>query len=231
MTELQADLLALWQDRALPVQLSFKLQWASLTGGELAFALNSHCPYPNISNINLDVILFIEGLNSESPVRFLLDSGAAVSVIKQDSFPKQSHSDITETKTSAVTANGTLLNVVGKITVTDAMERFTCDHTFVVINNVTVDCLLGADFLRKHEEILDCQNGTLVLYRVSHYPHSCRVFLHGPNSRRSNIEIEVCTIQLMHCKVNGNFDYSTEVIEPPVQVLGCLSICCCSITG
>ena len=44
-----------------------------------------------------------------------------MSVIKQESLPKQSHSDITGTKTSAVTANGTPLNVVGQITLTVSM--------------------------------------------------------------------------------------------------------------
>ena len=43
------------------------------------------------------------------------------------------------------------------------MEQFTYDHTFAVINNLTVDCLSGDDFLRKHEAILDSQNGTLVI--------------------------------------------------------------------
>ena len=85
---------------------------------------DSHRPHPNIANINLDVILFTEGFINKSPVRFLLDSGAAVSVIKQKSLPKQSHSDITETKTSAVTANGSRLNVVGQITLAVSMEQF-----------------------------------------------------------------------------------------------------------
>ena len=49
---------------------------------------DSHWPHPNTANINLDVILFTEGLINKSPVRFLLDSGAAVSVIKQESLPE-----------------------------------------------------------------------------------------------------------------------------------------------
>ena len=56
-----------------------------------------------------------------------------MSVIKQDSVPKQSHSDITETETLAITANGAPLNVVRQMTLTVTMEQFTCDHTFVVI--------------------------------------------------------------------------------------------------
>ena len=50
-----------------------------------------------------------------------------------------------------------------QITLTVVMEHCTYDYTFAVINNLTVDCILCADFLRKHKAILDCQNGTLVL--------------------------------------------------------------------
>ena len=76
------------------------------TGGELGQTVNdNHHPQPNIANINLAAILFTEGLINQSPVRFLLDSVAALSVIRLESLPKQKHSDITETKTSAVSAS------------------------------------------------------------------------------------------------------------------------------
>ena len=142
-----------------------------------------------------------------------------MSVIKQDSLPKQSHSDITETKTLAVTANGTPLNVIGQITLTVAMEQFTCDHTFAVINNLTVNCLLGADFLRKHEAILDFQNGTLVLGAHTIPIHAGYSYTAQTDcmavTLRSNIEIAGRTIQLIPCKVNGDFSDSAGFIEPP----------------
>ena len=83
--------------------------------------MNTHRLHLNIANTNLDVILLTEGLINESPVRFLLDCGAAVSVIKEHSLPKQGHSDITEIKTLAVTVNRTPLEVVGQITLTVSM--------------------------------------------------------------------------------------------------------------
>ena len=73
-----------------------------------------------------------------------------MSVIKQKSLPKQSHCDIKETEILAVTANGAPLNVVRQITHTVTMEQFTCDHTFIIIYNLTVDCLLGVDFLAQY---------------------------------------------------------------------------------
>ena len=72
--------------------------------GSCPSPVNNHRPHPNIANINLNVILFTEGLINESP-KFLLDSGAVVPVIMQEYLPKHSHNDITETKTSAVAAN------------------------------------------------------------------------------------------------------------------------------
>ena len=35
------------------------------------------------------------------------------------------------------------------------------DHQLIVVNNLTVDCLLGADFLQKHGTVLDCCSNTL----------------------------------------------------------------------
>ena len=88
--------------------------------------------------------------------------------------------------------------------------------------------LLGADFLRKHEAILDCQNGTLVLGAHTipihaGYSHTAQTDCMAV-TLRSNIEIAARTIQLIPCKVNGNFCDSAGFIDPPVQVLGCLSM-------
>ena len=79
--------------------------------------------------------------------------------------------------------------------------------------------LLGADFLRKHEAILDCQNGTLVLGAHTipihaGYSHTAQTDCMEV-TLRSNIEIAGRTIQLILCKVNGNFCDSAGFIEPP----------------
>ena len=61
----------------------------------------------------------------------------------------------------AVGANGTPLDVVGQTTVTLQLGNFKVDHQFIVVRNLTVDCLLGADFLPQHSSILDCHINTL----------------------------------------------------------------------
>ena len=58
-------------------------------------------------------------------------------------------------------ANGTPLDVVGQTTVSLQLGDFKVDHHFIVVNNLTVDCLLGADFLQTHGAVLDCCSNIL----------------------------------------------------------------------
>ena len=112
-----------------------------------------------------------------------------------------------------------------------SLGPFTCKYTFVVIHDLTVDCLLGADFLKKHGAVIDCKSGTLSLG-----PHA--VPIHNilqdvnvplqPNSPgevsvlvRATQEIPGHAIQLIICQVKGStssFENCMEgLIEPTVS--------------
>jgi len=96
------------------------------------------------------------------PDNFLVDSGAAVSVVHYNLVRDM---QLADTPSGAVGANGSPLDVVGQTTVTIILGYFTIKHNFVVVRNLTVDCLLGADFMRNHAAILDCDRNTLSLGR------------------------------------------------------------------
>ena len=64
-----------------------------------------------------------------------------------------------------MSANGSPLDIVGQTVVTVTLDNFTVNHNFTVVNNLTVDCLLGADFLERHAAILDCGRNTLMVGR------------------------------------------------------------------
>ena len=70
---------------------------------------------------------------------------------------------ITKVNTYAVGANGTPLDVVGQTIVALQLGDFRVDHEFTVVHYLTPDCLLGADFLQRHADILDCRNNILSL--------------------------------------------------------------------
>ena len=82
------------------------------------------------------------------PTKILLDTGAAVSVARYDLLPEEYRQRLIESP-GAVGANGTPLDVVGKTNMTVSLGAFTTEEEFTVIRNLTVDCLLGAEFLER----------------------------------------------------------------------------------
>jgi len=88
--------------------------------------------------------LRVSGLFERKHVQFLLDSGAAVSVCCHDLLP-----------------NGILLDIQGQVTTNVAIGPFRATQEFVVVTDLTVYCLLGADFLLRHGAVLNCKARTL----------------------------------------------------------------------
>jgi len=91
---------------------------------------------------------------------FLLDSGAAISVVHHMLLP--SHIGISSPTTAAVSATGALLDIAGRATLSVSLGTFTTTHEFTVVHHLTVDCLLGADFLKRYRAVVNCGNSTLV---------------------------------------------------------------------
>ena len=111
---------------------------------------NSEC-----YSITSNTILRINGLLGHSPVTILLDSGAAMSVVRLDTLPSEITYKITEAKLAPVGANGTPLDVVGQIQIPVKIGTYQTEQVFTVVNTLTVDCLLGGDDLVIHEVIID----------------------------------------------------------------------------
>ena len=95
-----------------------------------------------VSNVNS--IYCVNGFIGETPINFLVDSGAAMSVVH---YNLVRHLHFMSTTSCAVGANGSPLDVVGQTTATITLGSFTVDHNFIVVRNLMVDCLLGADFI------------------------------------------------------------------------------------
>ena len=117
----------------------------------------------NTPTVNLNTILCTDGFTNSLPITFLLDLGAAVSVVRFGSLSSEDHRAMIRTELLTVSANGTSLHVQGQIQLLVSLGPFTYKHAFVVIHDLTVDCLLGANFLKKHGAVIDCKSGTLSL--------------------------------------------------------------------
>ena len=105
--------------------------------------------------------LYVNGKINNHQTDFLLDSGAAISVICQTILPTDT--EIRSSAAAAVGATGTPLVVKGHVTLSVSMGHLTVMHEFTVVQNLSVSCLLGTDFLRRYNVIVDCGNCLLHL--------------------------------------------------------------------
>ena len=96
-------------------------------------------------------------------VSFLVDSGAAVSVVSYDILPPSARSSMNGTPPLTIGANGIPLDVLGIVNVMVDLETIKVHHDFVVARKLTVECLLGMDFLSRHGAVIDCSNCKLTL--------------------------------------------------------------------
>ena len=133
---------------------------ASQEDGRLATPLT----YIHYSTNNMPLAsatFYVKGSINNKQTEFLLDSGAAISVIHQRMLPTDM--EIRSAATTAVGATGTPLVIKGHVMLSVLLGQLTVMHKFTVVQDLTVSCLLGADFLRRYNAIVDCGNCLLHL--------------------------------------------------------------------
>ena len=79
-----------------------------------------------------------------------------------------SHTSISGSATAAVSTTGAPLDIAGQATLTVSLGMFTVTHEFIVVRHLTVDCLLGADFLKRYKAVIDCGNSALYFTNRNH---------------------------------------------------------------
>ena len=113
--------------------------------------------------------LQVHGMLAGRSIGFLIDSGAAVSVVAYGVLPSSVRAEINSAAPSAIGANGSPLDVVGRVNIPILLDTFSTNQSFIVVHKLTVDCLLGMDFLAKHGAVIDCVKNSLSLTSGSTY--------------------------------------------------------------
>ena len=87
---------------------------------------------------NISNLLRVKGQLEGQHVRCLLDSGAAVSVVWYSSLLDSVKGNIPSSNALVVGANGTPLDVMGKITLSVHLGSFLDEYEFIVVKELTV---------------------------------------------------------------------------------------------
>lgn len=154
-------------------------------------------------------------------VEFLLDSGAAISVVRHGALSDYYQTQITNSSTlKAVTANGASLNILGQVTIPITIGKFECVYTFNVADNLTVDCILGADCLMHYGAIIDCKEGAVTMggIKFSFARQSAKATLDTDSvlhtvSVLETVVIPGRTMQFIQVSVPGNVTTNEVLIE------------------
>ena len=109
---------------------------------------------------------FLSGYLSNHPVSFLLGTGANVSVIRRDVW-KAAGGDVTATspwvgRDKLVSASGERLHVVGTDVLYVRLGTEVFQQPFIVVMDLPMKVLLGADFIKCNHCILDLANNEYI---------------------------------------------------------------------
>jgi len=101
-----------------------------------------------------------------------------------------------DTSSAPVGANGSPLDVVGQVKIPVSIGTIKTEQVFVVVSKLTVDCLLGVDYLLANEVIINYKHHCVVI-KGSEIPFTLRKGIANtvqPSSCYTTTVLETVTI-------------------------------------
>ena len=123
-----------------------KLWLASPIGGRLAEEV-TYIHHPTQATANINAIFYADSLVGQVPTKVLLDTRVVVSFAWCKFLLEEYCQKLTKSP-GAVSVNSMALDV-RKAKIAVSLGSFSTEEEFTVICNLTVDCLLGVDFLKE----------------------------------------------------------------------------------
>ncbi|BHF69809.1 hypothetical protein SprV_0301285600 [Sparganum proliferum] len=157
---------------------------------------------PSISSsLPTDLPLTVTGTLDGTPATILIDTGAIRSVLRSPHIPI-THSPPSDIQ--LVTADGSPLRCTGTRQVSIVLPICSVVHPMLVSPDIRVDAIVGLDFLRAHQLIIDPNNPAAVLL---------------PRSAISNISVDVSTLDTTPPNEPTSIDDLLTRQEVPVTYL------------
>ena len=165
----------------------------------------------NVLSAISDSGIYITGLVNHSVTCILLDTGATVSVLNEETWRKSGLvSKVNPVTGTLTTANGNELAVLGETKVRFRVGDIDCFWPVMIARGLSHDCILGSDFFQHFGCQIDYGTGTFVVGHTEipiRYckvtPSVCKIFL------SDDIEVEPGTEQVIEAKLENGYDRNT----------------------
>ena len=109
-----------------------------------------------------DTAIYASGLIAGRKVLMLLDTGSSVTLVHKKLLGKLSKNIVIEKFSEPiVSANGELLDIVGKCRLRICLGGIDVVHSVLVAADITQECLLGVDFLAANKFKINFEDRTL----------------------------------------------------------------------
>ena len=110
---------------------------------------------------------FLDSLLYGSPVRWLADTGAAVSVLDVTLLPREARKHLIQVDSphgfAIATANGTNLDILGRYNMAFEIQGGRYEHPVFLIQGLASNAILGIDFLAKNHAAINAHTLTTTL--------------------------------------------------------------------
>ena len=130
-------------------------------------------------------------MNGQS-IKALVDTGAAISVIEKEVLQEVYKKQVLQLKTDNLgdvkTVNGEALPVLGMFTTALDIANGSYSCTFLVVQDLPYDALLGRDFLRENGAIINLKESTLQLDGKRDEPYPERELAQGLTCDQSPVQ-------------------------------------------
>ena len=165
----------------------------------------------NVLSAISDSGIYITGLVNHSVTGILLDTGATVSVLNEETWRKCGHfSKVNPVTGTLTTANGNELTVLGETKVRFRVGNIDCFWAVMIARGLSHDCILGSDFFQHFGCQIHYDTGTFVVGHTEipiRYckvtPSVCKIFLND------DIQVEPGTEQVIEAKLENGYDRNT----------------------
>ena len=92
------------------------------------------------------------------------------------------------------------------------LDMFSTNHSFIVVHKLTVDCLLGMDFLSKHRAVIDCVKNSLSLTLGSTY-----MYLQLYKTKKPEIVAIVSVLETVQISARSKVFVSGTIKHPGIK--------------